>query len=460
MQNVRDSDRLGKDLRAVAIALDTKGPEIRAGDIADPEGLQIPQGHQFILTTDPDRRHNGDLTAVFVDYPQIGRTLGPDSLVYVDDGNLQLKVLEALGDEGVRVEALNAHRLLSRKGVNLPYARVDLPAVSEKDREDLAFAVHHRLDMIFASFIRKPQDILAIRQLLGEAGRSILIIAKIENHEGVRNFDDILAVADGVMVARGDLGIEIPPEKVFLAQKMMIARCNIVGKPVICATQMLESMTHNPRPTRAEASDVANAVLDGADCVMLSAETARGAYPVRTVEMMAKICLEAESTIAYLPLYEELRKIANVECNLTQSIAACGVNASLEPFIHAIIALTSSGDTARRLAKFRPQVPIVTVTRSGQTARQIHLHRGCYPLIYPFPPATKNTTNTSSNTLVPSTSLIDEDSWQLDVQKRIAWAMEEAKRLEILKSGQHVVVIQGSRAGSGFSNTMRIVCVP
>ena len=372
----------------------------------------------------------------------------------MDDGNLQLRVLESLGKQGVRVEALNSHRLLNRKGVNLPYAKVDLPAVSDKDREDLAFAVKHGLDMIFASFIRKPDDVLAIRQLLGEAGRSILIIAKIENHEGVRNFDDILAVADGIMVARGDLGIEIPPEKVFVAQKMMIARCNIVGKPVICATQMLESMTGNPRPTRAEASDVANAVLDGADCVMLSAETARGAYPVRTVEMMAKICLEAESTIAYLPLYEEIRKISNTEYNLTQSIAACGVNASLEPFIHAIIALTTTGDTARRLAKFRPQVPILTVTRSEQTARQIHLHRGCYPLLYPYPP------QVLGGSMATSTSLIDEDSWQLDVQRRIEWSMEEAKRLDILKPGQHVVVIQGLRAGSGFSNTMRIVRVP
>lgn len=422
----------------MAIALDTKGPEIRTGMVPD-NGLSIEVGHEMVLSTDEALKDHGSLDAVYVDYPQIGETLAVGALVYVDDGNLQLRVEEPLGSKGVRVKALNAHRLLSKKGVNLPYSPVVLPALSEKDRADLGFAVKHQLDMIFASFIRKAEDIEEIRKVLGEAGKNILVIAKIENHEGVCNFDEILQAADGIMVARGDLGIEIPPEKVFLAQKMMIARSNMVGKPVICATQMLESMTANPRPTRAEASDVANAILDGADCVMLSAETARGLYPTECVSMMSRIVREAESTIAYLPLFEELKVlISSSEGNVTQTVATSAVNASLEPHIWAIICLTGSGDTARQVAKFRPQVPILAITRVPHVARQLHLHRGCYPMIYEHP------------------QLAD---WQTDVEERIKWAMSEGKRMGLLRTGQHVVIIQGNRAGSGFSNTLRIIAV-
>jgi len=274
---------------------------------------------------------------------------------------------------------------------------------------------------------------------LGENGKVIKIISKIENQQGVNNFDEILKESDGIMVARGDLGIEIPASHVFVAQKMIIAKCNIAGKPVVCATQMLESMTYNPRPTRAEVSDVANAVLDGADCVMLSGETAKGSYPIEAVQMMHETCIIAESVICYPPLFMELRALRPDRIETVETVASSAVSAALEQHAGCILVLSTSGNTARLVSKYRPRCPIVTVTRIEQTARQIHLYRGCYPFIYDQP---KN------------------EDWEVDVENRIKWGISRAAELDILRSGDPVIAIQGWKGGLGNTNTLRILVTP
>lgn len=276
-----------------------------------------------------------------MDYKNITKVIQKGRIIYVDDGVLSFEVLDIVNDKTVRVKCLNNGKISSKKGVNLPKTDVDLPALSEKDKNDLRFGVKNNVDMVFASFIRRGSDITAIREVLGEEGKEIQIIAKIENQQGVNNFDEILKETDGVMVARGDLGIEIPPAHVFVAQKMMIAKCNLVGKPVICATQMLESMTYNPRPTRAEVSDVANAVLDGADCVMLSGETAKGNYPKESVAMMHDTCILAEVAIPYVSLFNDLRSTTERPVSLPETCAASAVSASIEMNAGAILVLTT-----------------------------------------------------------------------------------------------------------------------
>eukprot|EP00158_Paraphelidium_tribonemae_P007031 Partr_v1_DN28082_c0_g1_i3_m57488 putative Pyruvate kinase len=454
VKNIRDSfkDMPGKP---VAIALDTKGPEIRTGLTKTGEDVEFKEGHQFILTTDDAYMAAGDSDRIYIDYKALPRSTDVGKFVFIDDGQLRLEVLEVHSDY-VKVRAGNSWKIGNNKGVNLPMTTVELPALSERDIRDIGFAVDQGLDMIFASFIRKAEDIAEIRRVLGERGKSLKIIAKIESHEGLENFGSILEAADGIMVARGDLGIEIPVEKVFVAQKMMIARCNAVGKPIITATQMLETMTYNPRPTRAEASDVANAVLDGSDCVMLSGETAKGLYPEETVLMMHSLCREAESTLFYLPLFNELRAVTPKPSSVTETLASSAVNASLEHDAVAIIVLTTSGNSARLVSKYKPIVPILTVTRYSQVARQCHLYRGCYPLIYSQSP--KNTAVLESPSNLSSPVAVDQ--WQEDVDARFMFAIEQGKAMGMLHEGDPVIGIQGWKGGSGHTSVLRIMAVP
>lgn len=360
----------------IAIMLDTKGPEIRTGKLKDGKDIRLTRGSPFNFYT--DYSIVGDENGVSVSYASLSTSLKVGDRILVDDGLISFSVIGAV-DGCVKTTIQNDGLLGEVKGVNLPKIKVDLPALTEKDISDIKFGIEQGVDFIAASFVRKASDVLSIRELLGDS--NIKIISKIENEEGLQNFDEILEVSDGIMVARGDLGVEIPVEQVFRAQKMMIKKCNISGKPCITATQMLESMIVNPRPTRAEATDVANAVLDGSDCVMLSGETAKGAYPIEAVAIMALICGEAEVDINYAEVYASLRKSIKLPISISEAIASSAVKTAWDIQAPLIIALTESGNTALAVSKYRPIPPVVAVTANEQVCRQMQVLRGIYPIL-------------------------------------------------------------------------------
>ncbi|CAJ1015561.1 Pyruvate kinase, barrel domain/HpcH/HpaI aldolase/citrate lyase family, putative, partial [Leishmania lindenbergi] len=277
----------------IAIALDTKGPEIRTGLFVGGVAVMEKDATRYV-TTDPAFSDKGTKDKFYIDYANLSKVVSPGDYIYIDNGILILQVQSHEDEQILKCTVTNAHTISDRRGVNLPGCDVDLPAVSPKDCADLQFGVEQGVDIIFASFIRSAEQVVEVRKALGAKGGDIMVICKIENHQGVQNIDSIIEESDGIMVARGDLGVEIPAGKVVVAQKIFISKWDVAGKPVICATQMLESMTYNPRPTRAEVSDVANAVFNGVDCVILSGETAKGKYPNGVVQYMARICLEAQ----------------------------------------------------------------------------------------------------------------------------------------------------------------------
>lgn len=363
----------------IGIMLDTKGPEIRLGDFKE-GSVEINQGDIFTFTT---RDILGDEDIVSVKYETLPNDVKKDGRILVDDGLVEFKVLEIINGTDIRCVALNNGELSNHKGVNVPNMKVNLPAITEKDESDILFGIENEVDFIAASFIRKASDILDIRKILEENnGEQIEIISKIENQEGVDNIEEILYVSDGIMVARGDLGVEIKTEEMPMVQKQLIKRANVAGKPVITATQMLDSMMRNPRPTRAEVTDVANAIIDGSSSIMLSGETAAGKYPVEAVKMMYNIAIRTEQSLDYS---KELNaEIVLNELSTTNAIGKATCNTAADLGAMAIITATSSGYTSKAISKFRPKTPIIAATTSKRVMRRLSLVWGVYPVLSPY----------------------------------------------------------------------------
>lgn len=418
----------------VAVMLDTKGPEIRSGFFAEGNKIELTKGETIVLTSDYSFKGNNKKLAC--SYQSLATSVNPGQSILVADGSLVLTVLSIdvpAGEVTCRIE--NNAAIGERKNMNLPGVIVDLPTLTEKDIDDITnWGCKNKVDFIAASFVRKASDVTKIREVLSAGGSpGTKIICKIENLEGLENYDGILAATDAIMVARGDLGMEIPPEKVFLAQKMMIREANIAGKPVITATQMLESMIMNPRPTRAECSDVANAVLDGTDCVMLSGETANGEHFEAAVTIMARTCCEAESAVNFDSLYQAVRnstikKIGYL--STSESIASSAVKTAIDVNAKAIIVCSETGNTARQVAKFRPGMKVIVLTTEKHTACQSYgLLKGCTSKLLP--------------------SIEDTDSI-------IAETMADLVKSGQASAGEPVVVVHGAKAMKGSTNTMKI----
>lgn len=358
----------------IAIMLDTKGPEIRIKTFKDGM-IRIEQGQDFTLTSEDVE---GDETRVSVTYKDIAKDLKADDRVLIDDGLVEFTVI-SVDENNVYMRAVNSGELSDRKGVNLPSVKVNLPTLTEKDIEDLIFGIENDVDFIAASFIRSAKDVLEIRKIFeSNGGDDIKIISKIENLEGVQNIDEIIDASDGIMVARGDMGVELDEEDIPLVQKDIIRKCNLKGKFVITATQMLDSMIRNPRPTRAEVTDVANAILDGSSAIMLSGETAAGTYPVKACEMMRKIAVKIEDSLDYKIVVDSTND--EHEINITNSIAKATREAALDLDAKVIIAATTSGLTARNISKFKPKSPIIAATTDEKVRRQLAIEWGVYPI--------------------------------------------------------------------------------
>ena len=415
--------------KKVGRLLDTKGAEIRT--TVQKEGkIQFHIGDEVRISMDPNVEGTKDKIAIT--YPGLYDDVHVGGHVLFDDGLIDMEI-EKKDDANHELvcKVLNEGTLGSRKGVNAPGVSINLPGITKKDEDDIRFGLEQGINYIAASFVRKPQDVLEIRELLEEAHKEyVQIFPKIESQEGIDNIDDILKVSDGLMIARGDMGVEIPPENVPMVQKLLIKKCNAVGKPVITATQMLDSMEENPRPTRAEASDVANAVFDGTDATMLSGESANGEYPVQAVATMARINIKAENALRQ---YKNFSINTFDKTDVTEAIGHAAAEAANNLNIHTIVAATESGYTARMISKYRPDADILAVTFDDHTRGGLTVNWGVDPVVAEKPKTT---------------------------DEMFALATEEAKKAGLAKEGDLILIVAGVPVGEkGTTNIMKIQLV-
>ncbi|UNC91539.1 pyruvate kinase [Candidatus Contubernalis alkaliaceticus] len=420
IRRIREACR--KTGKNVGILMDTRGPEIRIGTFIG-GGITLVKGNSFTLTTDAVP---GDRDRVSVTYRDIVKDVKIGSRVLLDDGLIKLKVVEVT-DKEVHCVVEYGGELSNRKGVNIPGVSLNLPPMCEKDKSDILYGISQDLDFVAASFIRKASDVLEIRHLMEQNNGRMHIIAKIENEEGVRNIDEILEVSDGIMVARGDLGVEIPAEDVPIVQKIIIKKCNQAGKPVVTATQMLDSMIRNPRPTRAEASDVANAIFDGTDAVMLSGESAIGLFPIESIKTMDSIAVRAESALEFKQILTSFEPLMNKTVTDAISYATC--HTAQELGASAVLTSTQSGHTARMVSKYKPQAPIIAVTPNYRVVRLLTLTWGVYPILC------KVTENTDE--------MFDT-------------AIAASLKAKLVQNGDLVVITAGVPVGAGTTNLLKV----
>lgn len=419
--------KLRKELNIpIAILLDTRGPEIRTMQVENDEVL-IKEGSEFVLTTEEIL---GNEHRVSVTYKNLPANLTRGDTVMLDDGLLELQVTNVTKTDVV-CKVIVGGVLKNRRGVNIPGVSIDMPYINEKDREDIIFGIENDVDCIALSFVRSAKDVKEVQHILNAKGafNSIELIAKIENVEGVKNIDDIIKASHGIMVARGDMGVEIPFEELPHIQKKLIKACYTAGKKVITATQLLESMIHNPRPTRAEITDVANAIYDGTSALMMSGETTIGQYPLRSLQTMCKIAEKTESQIDYATYIDRKSILANLEVNITNAISHATCETAQDLGAAAIIAITLRGTSARMISRFRPEIPIIAVTPLEKTYMQLALSWGVTPVMNEF---IENT-----NELI------------LD-------AVDRVTKAGLIKDGDLAVITGSTQESSGATNTLQV----
>ena len=416
-----------KSHQPVAVMLDTKGPEIRTGELKE-DSIFLKSGQEFTLFYEPRK---GDLEGVSISFTELYRDVAPGAEILLDDGLISLVVKEIVGKDIV-CEVKNDGRLSEHKGINVPNIHLNMPYMSEKDKNDILFGIKEDVDFIAASFVRTQEDVMELRHFLDDnGGKNIHIMAKIENIEGVKNIDAIIQASEAIMIARGDMGVELPPEEVPVIQKMIIRKVYEAGKQVVTATQMLDSMIKNPRPTRAEVTDVANAVYDGTSAIMLSGETAAGKYPLEAFRMMVRIAQRTESDINYRHRFEV--NIPRASNDITAAISHATCTTSYDLNAKAIVAVTKSGRSARMLSKYRPECMIISGTTDEKVYRQMGMSWGVIPI------------------------LVEEKK---DIFELFTHAIDVAKQKKLVEKGDLVVLTSGVPLGvSGTTNMLKVQIV-